>query len=105
MSSWTSFSRLTRFSRSAQRVDGGAKPLDQVTPHVLGTFGGSEVAFGRRNDRAFHQDVPGPGELLGVAETSRCCKAAEKLSKAAEITQAGPTKWVTGPHFQQDVDV
>ena len=56
----------------------------------------SDVAFGRRNDRALHEDVPGVGEGNGVLNAGFLGQAPYDCPDVLKVRDAGPAGWMRG---------
>ena len=78
--------------------------IEQQSRHRLGSPRGVDVAFGRRNDRALHEDVPGVGEGNGVLNAGFLGQAPYDRPDALEVRDAGPAGWVRGAHLEKHVD-
>src|SRR2546426_1131218 len=76
------------------------QPAGQLT----GTARSGEVPLGGGHDRSLHEDVPGPGKALGVAQPCFVGKLPHMAPDFGEIVDAGLPEGVPGPHLQQDID-
>ena len=68
--------------------------IEERSRHRLGSPRGVDVAFGRRDDRALHEDVPGVGEGNGVMNAGFLGQAPHDRPDVLEVRDAGPTTTV-----------
>src|SRR5690242_6147555 len=72
--------------------------------HLLGAFGGQDVAFGGRNDGALHQDVPSACELISAFQPGFLCQLLDVAPDPGEVADAGFPQRMLTSHLEQDVD-
>jgi len=77
---------------------------DQPAGHLLGAFGRQEVTLRGGNDGALHQDVPGAGELLCVAQAGFFGQRLEMAADPGQVADAGFPQRMLGAHFKEYVD-
>ena len=70
--------------------------LDEEAPHRVGALGGFKVAFGGADDRALHEEVPGPREGVGVAEAGFGGHGGHKAANVFQVVDAGSAGGVRG---------
>jgi hypothetical protein len=78
--------------------------IEQQSRHRRGSPRGVDVAFGRRNDRALHEDVPGVGEGNGVLNAGFLGQAPYDRPDVLKVRDAGPAGWVRGAYLEKHFD-
>ena len=78
--------------------------FDQSAGHLLGTRSRVQVADGRENYGALHQDLPGRSEFFDVGQPRGQRSVENDVADAVDVRDAGLPGRMIEPQLEQHVD-